>query len=271
MIRARWLGPVLAVLLAALSLVLLARVIAPWNPIFVSPFTPRIVLALGTWGKLFFLLVASAASILIVDKFEAETPARTAWLLLSAGIVAICLGQAVFVTYQFFLDTEMPYPSLADVFFMLSYPLVIGGLMLFLRAYKESGFPIGPPSERVWLGTAVALLCAVGGYPILKPLVVNPGQPRETLLNVLYPILDCIVLILAVLLIRISLHFRGGTVWRVWALLLGGFVCLCAGDTLFSYFLQFDWLELSDLVDVLLLLGYGFIALGVVYQRELVA
>jgi hypothetical protein len=271
LIRVRWLGPALSVLLAALSLLLFVRAIAPWNPIFESPFTPRVILGLGTWGKLFFLLVASAASTLIVDRFEADTPARLAWLLLSAGIVAICLGQAVFATYQFLLDTEMPYPSLADVFFMLSYPLVIGGLILFLRAYKECGFPIGPSSERVWLGTAVALGCAVGGYPILKPLVTNPGEPLETLLNVLYPILDCMVLILAVLLIQISLRFRGGTVWRVWSLLLGGFICLCAGDTLFSYFLQFDWLELGDLVDVLFILGYGLIALAVVYQRELVA
>jgi len=250
---------------------LLARALAPWHPIFASLFTPRIILGLGTWGKLFFLLVASAASTVIVDRFEEDTPARLAWLLLSAGIVAICLGQAVFVTYQFFLDTEMPYPSLADVFFMLSYPLVIGGLILFLRAYKECGFPIGPPSERIWLGTAVALGCAVGGYPILKPLVTHPGEPLETLLNVLYPILDCIVLILAVLLIRISLRFRGGTVWRVWSLLFAGFICLCAGDTLFSYFLRFNRLELGDLVDVLFLLGYGLIALGVVYQRKLVA
>lgn len=269
--RARWLGPGLAALLAAIALMLLARAVAPWNPIFKGPLTPPVVLALGTWGKFFFLVVASVVSTLIVGKFEPETTTRTAWNLLSAGIIAIALGQACFVAYYFFLKTEMPYPSLADVFFMASYPLVIGALAMFLRAYKESGFPIGPASERVWLAAGVALFCAVGGYPILKPLIMNPGEPLAKLVNVLYPILDCIVLILAVLLIRISLRFRGGTVWKVWVMLLSGFVFLCAGDTLFAYFLQFRWFELTDLVDALLLLGYGFLALGVVYQRELLA
>ncbi|HWM91872.1 MAG TPA: hypothetical protein VN493_13990 [Thermoanaerobaculia bacterium] len=269
--RARWLGRALSILLAALTLVLVVRAIAPWDPMFESPLTPRVILGLGTWGKFLFLLVASVASTLIVGKFEPRTTTRTAWLLLCAGIIAICLGQACFVTYQFILNRKVVYPSLADIFFMISYPLVIGALVLFLRAYKESGFPIGPASERVWLAAGVALLCAVGGYPILKPLIVNPGAPLKTLLNVLYPILDCILLILAVLLIRISLRFRGGTIWRVWVMLLGGFVSLCAGDTLFAYYLEFDWVEVGDLIDALFLLGYGLVALGIVYQRELLA
>jgi len=89
------------------------------------------------------------------------------------------------------------------------------------------------------------------------------------LLNVLYPILDFVLLIPTVLLIRISLRFRGGAVWKVWATLLGGFLFLCAADILFAYFSQLDRTELVDLVDVTYLLSYGFFALGVLYQREL--
>ena len=117
----------------------------------------------------------------------------------------------------------------------------------------------------------MALFCAAVGYPILKPLVTRPGEPLETLLNVLYPVLDFLLLIPTVLLIRIGLRFRGGAVWKVWVRLLGGFLLLCAADTLFAYYSQFDWVELVDLVDATYLLAYGFLCLGVLYQRDLLA
>ena len=271
MSRARWLGRALTVLLAALAALLLARAIAPWNPIFQEMISPRTVLALGTLGKLLFLLVAAGVSTSIVGRFEPGTPSRAAWQLLAAGLIAMVLGQGYFVFYQFVLGAEAPFPSPADVFFLVSYPLLIGALAMFLRAYSKSGFPIGPASERLWLAAAVAVVCLAIGYPILMPLVRKPGAPLETLLNVLYPVLDFLLLVPTVLLIRISLRFRGGAVWKVWVPLLGGFLFLCAADTLFAYYSQFDWVELTDLVDATYLLAYGFLGLGVLYQRDLLA
>lgn len=271
MSRARWFGRALTVLLVAIAALLLARAIAPWNPVFQESLSPGTVLAIGTLGKFLFLLVAAVVSTRIVGRFEPGTPSRTAWQLLSGGLIAMFLGQGCFVYYQFVLGVELPFPSLADVFFVISYPLLIGALGMFLRAYAESGFPIGPASERLWLAAAVTVVCLAIGYPILMPLVRKPGAPLETLLNVLYPILDFLLLIPTVLLIRISLRFRGGAVWKVWVRLLGGFLFLCAADTLFAYYSQFDWVELTDLVDATYLLAYGFLCLGVLYQRDLLA
>ena len=267
--RSRRLVPALTVLLMALTAVLLARVAAPGAAVFERPLSPRVILGIGTFGKFLFLLVAAVASTRIVGKFELRTLSRTAWSLLSTGLIALCLGQACFVFYQFVQNVEVPFPSLADVFFMVSYPLLITALVMFLRAYSASGFPVGPASERVWLAAAVAAVCLVVGYPILMPLVREPGEPLGTLLNLLYPSLDFLLLIPAALLIRISLRFRGGAVWKVWATLLGGFVFLCAADTLFAYFSQFDRADLVDLVDATYLLSYGFLCLGVLYQRDL--
>lgn len=271
MSRARWAGRALTVLLVALAAVLLARSLAPSNPIFEEPLSPRAVLAIGTFGKLLYLLVAALVSTRIVGRFDPGTPSRSAWRLLSLGLIAMALGQACFVVYQFVLGVEVPFPSLADIFFLASYPLLIGALVMFLRAYSASGFPIGPASERAWLAGGVAVVCLAIAYPILMPLVRKPGELLETLLNVLYPVLDFLLLIPTVLLIRIGLRFRGGAVWKVWVRLLGGFLFLCAADTLFAYYSQFGWIELTDLVDATYLLAYGFLGLGVLYQRDLLS
>jgi hypothetical protein len=260
----------LGALLIVLTAVLLARAIAPWTPVFKEPLSPRLILALGTFAKLLYLVVATWVAGLNVGKFEPGTPTRTAWRLFSLGLCALAVGQAGIAIYQFVLGLdETPFPSPVDVFFVASYPLMIAALLRFLRAYTASGFPIGPASERAWLAAGVVVVCTVIGYPILRPVVTAPAAFLETLLNVLYPVLDFVLLIPTVLLIRIGLRFRGGAVWKVWATLLGGFIFLCAADTLFAYYSQFDWIELVDAVDAAYLLSYGFFALGVLYQREL--
>jgi hypothetical protein len=260
----------LGLLLAVLSLVLLGRALAPGAGLYQQTLGPRAILAIGTFGKLLFLVVATAVAARNVGKFEPGTPTRTAWRLLSLGFGALMVGQALIAVYQFALGmAEVPFPSVVDIFFLLSYPLMIAALLQFLRAYTTSGFPIGPASERVWLAAVVTVLCALIGYPILKPVVTTPAAPLETLLNVIYPVLDFLLLVPTALLIRISLRFRGGAVWKVWATLLGGLVFLCAADALFAWFSQLDRTGLVDLVDLTYLLSYGFFALGVLYQRQL--
>lgn len=267
--RLRWLGPALTVLLAVLVAVLLARAVAPQSAVYERPLSPEVVLGIGTLGKFLFLLLAAVVSALLVGKFEPGTPSRTAWSLLSAGLTALWLGQTCFVFYQFVHKIEAPFPSPADFFFVVSYPLMIAALVMFLRAYAVSGFPIGTAAERVWLTAGVAALSLAVCYPILMPLVRSPGEPLETLLSLLYPVLDLLLFIPAVLLIQISLRFRGGAVWKVWATLLAGFLLLCAADVLFAYFSQLDRADLVDFVDATYLLAYGLLGLGVLYQREL--
>lgn len=266
----RWLGPALTVLLAVLLAVLLGRAVSPGAGIYEGPLSPRAILAIGTFGKLLYLAIATWASALNVGRFETGTPTRSAWRLLSAGLGLLAAGQAVIAVYQFGLGRdEAPFPSVADVFFLLAYPLMVGALVLFLRAYQASGFPIGPASERVWLSAGVTVLCAAIGFPILRPVVTTPAPFLETLLNVVYPVMDFLLLVPAVLLIRIGLRFRGGKVWKVWATLLAGLVCLCAADTLFAYFFLLDRADLVDVVDAAYLLSYGLLGLGVLYQYEL--
>jgi hypothetical protein len=250
----------LGLLLAVLSTILFERFL---------DLGPRTVLALGTFGKLLFLVVATVVAARNVGKFEPGTPTRTAWRLLSLGFGALMVGQALIAVYQFAYGVEVPFPSLVDIFFVASYPLMIAALLMFLRAYTASGFPLGPASERVGLAVAVTVLCSVIGYFILKPVVTTPAPPLETLLNVVYPVLDFLLLIPTALLIRISLQFRGGAVWKVWATLLGGLVFLCAADALFAWFSQLHRTDLVDLVDLTYLLSYGCFALGVLYQRQL--
>ena len=81
--------------------------------------------------------------------------------------------------------------------------------------------------------------------------------------------LDFVALVPALVLVRVTIAFRGGGVWRVWAALLLGWILMAAGDVLFAYLSTAELPKLVPFVDLTLLLGYLFAALGTMLQVEL--
>ena len=263
-------GLLLAALLAVLVATLFGRAIAPDAALYQRVLSPAAVLATGTLAKALYLLLATWMASLNASSFEPGSATRRAWRLLSLGLLAFFLGQASIAVYQLALGVETPFPSMADVFWLIGYPLLAVALVAFVRSYTESGFPIGSRAERTWLALGVVVVAALIEAPLLRPLVTTPAPWLEKLLNVAYPVLDLILLVPTALLIRIALRFRGGAVWRVWAAILAGFVFVCAADILFAWFSQLGQTHLADMVDGMYLLAYGCLGLGVLYQRELV-
>jgi len=156
--------------------------------------------------------------------FERGTRARTGWLLLFAGLTLYALGQAGLVINQLSQNREIFFPSPSDVLFLLSYPAFIASLVTFLKAYAESGFPIGDSAGRRMLAGVTALLGAAIAAAVLSPVLVSGAPAVEKALNTAYTLFDLALLVPTVLLLRITLRFPGGAVWRIWMAILGGFV-----------------------------------------------
>jgi hypothetical protein len=262
--------PFLAVLaLAALPFAL--KTLAPGAAVFTSPLTPRALLWIGGLAKLLFLVVATGLAWRSSSLFERKTPAHTGWRLLYLGLLSTSVAQAILVVSQVSAAVPEFVASPADLFFLFSYPLFIAALFAFLRAYRESGYPLGTAAERrttVLITTAVCTLLAV---LVLKPLLGSALSPLDKTLDIAYTLFDFVLLIPTVLLLRITLRFPGGAVWRIWIALLGGFVFVCAGDILFAWFSGLSMSHLDPVVDLMYIVGYGCLALGAAYQRELLA
>jgi hypothetical protein len=86
-----------------------------------------------------------------------------------------------------------------------------------------------------------------------------------------YPTFDLVLLVPILILVRVAAPFRGGSIFRAWALVLLGIVALCAGDILYAYFAVLGWTELGALVDAIFLLAYLGLVLGMAEQRRLLA
>jgi hypothetical protein len=231
--------------------------------------TARRLLWIGSLSKLFFATVAVLAALAVVRGFEADNPARRAWLLLTLGLGGFLVGQSILGYFQLVQGRAIVFPSPADFFFIFgSFSLAVA-LVAFLRAYAASGLPVGEPQERWTLALVAAAICAAVVIPILLPVLQTPAPALEKLLNLAYPVVDVLLLIPMLLLLRMSFRFWGGRLWAVWGALAAGILFTAAGDILFAYRSGLGLEHLEDLFDAMYLLSFGCFAGGVLAQRDL--
>ena len=255
-------------LLLALGAMFVGWALAPEAALYRDWLTPRRMLGLAAVVKIGFLVSGALLAFACRDGLEEGNPARPAWALLSAGLFATLVGQMSLAPYQL-VTGQTPFPSVGDLYYLLSYPFFIAAFLVFLRAYRESGFPIGPPAERVAIVAGVGLCATLAAVWVLRPVAAGGGEPLERILNVAYPVLDLVLLLPLALLLRIALRLRGSHVGAVWTELLAGFVFLCCGDIFFAYFTALGRQHLDPWVHATYLLSYGLVAGGANRQLQL--
>ena len=143
--------------------------------------------------SLLYDLIGASSAVAVVAGARKHRPSlAVAWYLFAAGLMAFAVGDVIFNLYASVWHRDPPIPSVADVWFVIAYPLLIGGVIAFIVAYARSGFPMD--------GTAVAFIVLGLGavavaWPLLRPIVHSSDAPLPKALNVAYPALDLILLV----------------------------------------------------------------------------
>ncbi len=249
---------------------LVAKAAAPdlSYPVWPSDLT---ILRMSALAKILFLGQAALFAHQAASSFDVDNPARLPWRLLGIGLLGFSLGQLYLALYEILLGATSPYPSPADIAFMLGYPFLLVAFWLFIRAYRESGLPVGTRREHGILALVAAAGFLAIAFVALGPVMAASSPPLEKALNIAYPAFDFLILVPLVILLRITVPFRGGRIWTVWAALLAGFVAMGAADILYAYFVTLGQTWLESLVDVLFLISYILVAQATLKQREMLA
>lgn len=253
----RWLDSAPWVVLGVAVATFVGWAALPGTALYTQVLTPHRLLALAAVLKLVYLLAGVAWAFACRDRLEPDNPARPAWFLLSLGLLSTFAGQLCLAPFQVFRN-ETPFPSVADIFYVLAYPFLIAALLIFLNAYREAGLPMGSLAERALLVGGVGVVAVV----ILRPVAATPGPLLDRILTIAYPALDLVLLVPLVLLLRMALRLRGSNVGEVWLLLLTGFVFMCAGDICFAYFQSLGEEHLDPFVHATFILAYALVAGG---------
>jgi PAS domain S-box-containing protein len=154
---------------------------------------------------------------------------RRPWLVIAAGLLAVLVGSLVAALYQVILGS-VPTPSLADVFFLAFYPLILAGLLQFPKAVTTKVEALGFALD------AVAVLFGTGmviAYVLIVPTLQSAhGDVASVFLSASLPLGDVLLVFgLGSLVIRRRSLPRDGSM----AALAGALLLLLASDFISSY------------------------------------
>jgi hypothetical protein len=248
-----------------------AQELAGADSFFTKAPTATYVALFASLVKLAGELAGAALSIRAAMRSGEGNPARRGWLLLGASLGAWFAGQLVLAYYERILGIEAPLPSLGDAFFTVGCLCAIMGLWTFVNAYRRSGFAAGSFRQDLAIALASGAVFSVISFVLLAPVALAPTPLLERIINVGYPIADFLTLIPLLVLLRITLGFRGGQVWQIWALLLVGFGLVTVADIAYADPTPAHVAAVKPLVDLTAILGYAFCARGAQLQYRMVA
>jgi diguanylate cyclase (GGDEF)-like protein len=180
---------------------------------------------------------------------------RSAWRLLALASLSYLVGDVVQTVYE--RSGSLPFPSVADGFYLLFYPLMLWGLLRFATGDRGVG-------ERLRLVLDLAVV-AIGGsavvfYVVLGPTVVQIGtDAAQTAVSIAYPVGDMVVLVgLGSVLLRDTAS-SGARALQFMAVGLTFFV---AADLVYGYINLHSTYQGGDPVDSLWMIAIAVFAVA---------
>jgi diguanylate cyclase (GGDEF)-like protein/PAS domain S-box-containing protein len=98
-----------------------------WWAVLVALYYGQPGLRAETWGLIGLSGVAGIVAGVLINRPSRRLP----WLLLAAALTSFTAGQVSFLVAQL-IGTQLPFPSFADVLYLLTYPLYTSGLLIFI-------------------------------------------------------------------------------------------------------------------------------------------
>jgi sugar-specific transcriptional regulator TrmB len=147
---------------------------------------------------LFFLGICTFISVLLVSKNMRKIEIQK-FKAVFIGIVFWFIGEVTYVTYQFILNIPVPYPSIAEVFYFLGYGFLIYHIY---NSFKNIDKSVSINPKAIILVTiGVSLIPLITIIQMFEAGIDFSSQYIEIAINLLYYILDTIVLVLVILII----------------------------------------------------------------------
>ena len=147
---------------------------------------------------LVFLGICTFISVLLVSKNVRKIEIQK-FKAVFIGIFFWFIGEMTYMTYQFILNIPVPYPSIAEVFYFLGYGFLIYHIYNSFKNIDKS-ISINPKSI-ILVTIGVSMIPLITTIHMFVVGIDFSSQYIEIIINLLYYVLDTIVLVLVILII----------------------------------------------------------------------
>jgi len=209
------------------------------------------------YSLIYDAVVVSAGLACLLKAHGAGTE-RSAWIAIAAAVFSWAAAE-IYWTAEIEGNPSAPYPSPADIGYLVFYPLAVAGLALLVRARARL------LDWRLWIDGLIASLgTAALGAAVVFEFVADrtSGSTVEVATTLAYPLGDIVLVSLVVGVVALTRWRPGPT----WTLLLLGLATMGIADI--AYTLQTNGIGIldGDWVEPIYLLAAAFV--GAVLWRE---
>jgi len=191
-------------------------------------------------------------SILLIIRERAQGDFGRAWIFFASFVILWFIAERIWAVYELVYKIN-PWPSEADVFWLVGYPLYFIFTAYYLKPFKNM---ISAKMMITVIGIIIAMAIFLTYYITLQKSELSEF---ETILGIAYPIAD--TLSLAPIIIGLVLFFRGHVSF-LWSCLLIGMMCFVVSDYAFLFLSLDDTYYTGHPIDILYLWAYLFLLSG---------
>jgi hypothetical protein len=186
---------------------------------------------------------------------KAKGPFSKAWFYFTAGLFLWFMGEAIWAGYTLVLGVEVPYPSVADVFWLAGYIPFFVGLCLYVKIF---GGALTKKTLAASMAATVILTIFVTGV-LLTPVLGAEEDLAALIADFAYPLFDLALFSVAHLGLII---FWKGKLGKSWFFINAAIAMNVCADILFSYTTAYGTYYCGHMLELLYHFGYIFFALA---------
>ncbi len=239
-----------------------------WLAVSLSFFALLKTGALGPTGTMVLDDYVSALAPLLggvacLRRARRDVVARRAWLLLGTSLLTWTAGGVAWAVYEVHLGREVPFPSIADVGYLLAVPFAIAALLSFPGTRSTGTARLRPLLDG---GIAAGALLFISWATVLGPVFhEGSGSVLAQVIAPAYPACDVLTATLALLTLARARGERRVTM----AMIAGGMAIVALADSSFTWFTAHGSYVTGNLFDI----GYvaGYLLIGVAALRPVSA
>ncbi|HKB88021.1 MAG TPA: hypothetical protein VKC53_00020 [Patescibacteria group bacterium] len=178
------------------------------------------------YGIIFFL--GMYAAFIRSKRFTDKPNLQKSMVFFGLGMFFYGLGLVIWTYYNLVLKIEIPYPSFADIAFLIYYPGVFAGIYFLIKSFG------GVLTKKLVIeGSLIFLVFFMIIYFFLNQTSLGPDVSLGArYLNIGYTFFDSILIAMSITILRteIGISSHPNILYFVF-----GFIILAVADTIFSY------------------------------------
>jgi diguanylate cyclase (GGDEF)-like protein len=220
---------------------------------------PSLTVPVDDYAELIAPLLAAGACIVAGRRQRGR--ARVGWFLVAASAAAWGAGHGAWTWYELGLQ-QNPFPSVADVGFMSSVPILLAGLFTIPVWPAGAGAKVRAISDGLLIAGG---LLVVSRNTVLAAVVASPADTALGQgLSLAYPIADVIVVtVLAIMWSRASAGTRAPLL-----IMIAGLALIAMSDSTFAYEQAQNSFGSGNVIDLGWVAGYLVVGLGALFSLD---